>query len=184
MSEQQIKVSEEEIAKLKSAFADNEVLLKAMRALFFNLGVTKAEKEMIKTTFADVELLKIVSKRFNPRLSKESSIGQVQDVWLGAEQMVFNMAESTIKQAIGYKDRAIKMVDHALGLLVDPDKEGPRVNYEPSEVVNDPLGIELLARNQYIRHIENQLMFLMLVAGKKEETPQQTKKRLSMDSTK
>lgn len=176
--------NERELDKIKETFKGNDYLLKTMRALFFGLGVSDSDKELIKSTFANDELFSIIANRFYPELSKDSEIGMVQDIWLGAETMVFDKAPSTIAQAIQYKDRSSKMTKHALGLLRNPDLEAPRVLYEPSQVVNDELGIELLARNQYVRHIESQLLFLKVIAETHKKDDKEKQKTLEKNSTK
>lgn len=183
-NQQRINVNQNELQKIKQAFKDNDILLKAMRALFLGLGVTSEEKQLIKSTFADDELFTLVADRFYPTLKKDTAIGQVQDIWLGAETMIFGVARDTIAQAILYKDRSAKMVQKALGLLRNVDGEAPRVRYEPTEVVNDELGIELLARNQYIRHIESQIYFLKVIAETKEDSPKEIERKSAVNSTK
>lgn len=186
MSEQkpQTTITERDLEVIKQAFQGNDALLKTMRALFFGMGVTDAEKELILKTFSNDELFAVVSNRFYPQLNKETPIGQAQDVWLGAETMVFGAPKDTIQQAIEYKNRALKMTHVALGLLRNPDGEAPRVRYVPDEIVGDELGLELLARNQYVRHIENQLLFLKVIADTKKETTQETTKRVQQNSAK
>lgn len=41
----------------------------------------------------------------------------------------------------------------------------------------------ILARNQLIKHVEQQLIQLRFLAGKKDETVEETKKRLAQNST-
>lgn len=161
----QARISEKEQELIKGAFEKNDILLQAMRALFLDLEVTEEEKTLVKSTFADTELLKFVTQRFYPVIRKEAPIGQVQDAWLGVEQMIFGNAAGTIFQAVNYKQQALDMTKVALALLVDPN--GPRVDleYSPKKYLNDEFQINLLARNQYIRHVEQQLLFLMLIAN-------------------
>jgi len=175
---------DKELEIIKKTFAENEYLIKAIRALFFGLGVTDDEKKIIKSTFSDDELMTIMHRRFCPELDKNSPVGQVQDVWLGAEQMVFGASRDTIQQALEYKNDAIVMTKQALALLADPNGEAPIVSYNPKSYPLDTLGISLLSRNQYIRHIESQLNILYTIAGKKDETIAETKERINRNSSK
>lgn len=153
-----------------------------MRALFFGLGATADEKELVRAAFTNPELLRIVRHKFVPTLSKDSPIGQVQDVWLGVEQMIFGASRDTIDQALAYKNAAIEMTESALALLVNPD--GPQVSLQVSITPDDHLGIAMLARSQFIRHVEAQLVFLNIIANQNVETPQDAAKRARKDSTK
>lgn len=180
----QMSVNEQEIELIKKTFADNEPLLKLMRALFFGLEVSKAEKDTILSTFASDELRAIMWKRFLPSLSKDLPIGQAADVWLGVEGMVFGAHRDQIEQAVEYKELSIKMTQQALELLENPDAHVMDVSYGTKKHPGDALQVNLLARNQYIRHIESQLMFLFIIAGQKTETVADAKKRLQQSSSK
>lgn len=175
-------INKEETDLIRSIFSGNDNLLKSMRALFFGLDISKTEKDLIRGTFENKELLRIMWKRFYPTLEKDSPIGQVQDVWLGVEQMIFGQAKDTITQAVLYKEEALKMTQKALELLVNPEGESFDLEYRP--FVDSFLKVGLLARNQYIRHIESQLLALKTIADMKDETPEQTKRRLGKDSAK
>lgn len=159
--------TEKDNATVKSLFQNNEAMLKIMRALFLGLGVTAAEKEQVRSMFSNNELLRIVRNKFYPELSRETPIGQVADVWLGVEQMIFGVPQDTITQAVQYKDLALDMTRKALKLLENPDGEQIDVSYDPKAHLNDPLRINLLARNQYIRHVETQLTALWIIANQK-----------------
>lgn len=178
---QLMNVNEEEVKLIKAVFTNNDVLLQAMRAVLLGLSPTVDEQESVRSAFANEQLKKVIWRRFYPTLDKNSPIGQVQDVWLGVEEMVFGHAPDTIKQAVDYKRGALEMTRRGLNLCENPGSDSINVEYFP-ESDFDVLKTGLLARNQYIRHVESQLLWLKIIAGQKEETPQETKKRLSTDS--
>lgn len=174
-----------EISIMKATFADNDALLKTIRALFLGLGVTDEEKLLIRKTFAgNGDLLAIMHKKFLPSLNKDTEIGKIADVWLGVEQMISDKSPDTIKQMIGYKDVAIGMVRTSLTLLENPDLPAIKLEYTGTMYPADYLGIELMARNQFIRLVETQLTFIKMIAGAKTETPEQAVKRIHSDSSK
>ncbi len=177
-----IKLSESDVALERQTFCDNEALLKTMRALFFGLGVTEQEKELVRNTFANADLLRIVRNRFLPALSKEMPIGQVQDAWLAAQEMVFGQTPENIEQAVVMQKLSMEMVDHALGLLSDPDGTPVSLEVRISTVV-DPLATSLLARNRFIKHVESQLALIWIATNQKVETPKDAAKRAAQDST-
>lgn len=179
-----IALAENEVRIIKKAFKGNDPLLKAMRTLFFNLGATVAEKGLVRAAFADAEVLALVQRRFLPRLSKDTPIGNSTDVWLGAEKMTFAVSRDVIEQAIKYKEKAILMTEIALRLLEDPDGTPVPMSSGPTDLAIDPLAIDLLARNQYINSCDGQLSFLRLIANKEDETPIEKTKRLQKNSAK
>lgn len=173
-------ISDKEIAIIQATITED--VLKLVRALFFGLPISDLEKARVKEIFADEQLKAIVWKRFYPQLDRDTPIGQVQDSWLGAEQMVFGNSPDTIKQALEYKQQALILTKQGLELLSDPSLKAPDLTYSPTQYPQDPLGIALLARNQYIRHVEQQLLFLLLLSKQKQETPEQTAKKQKQDS--
>jgi len=172
MGEQQpqMNVDEKELAVIQRSFKDNDELLQSMRAIMLNLEPSEADVKLVTSVFADDELFTLVYKRFLPSLSKSTPIGQASDVWLGAEQMVFGQSENAIMQAIEYKERSIEMTKLALVGLKSGKCEID-VTFSSRKYLNDPLGINLLARNQFIRHIESQLLFLKLIASQTKADP-------------
>lgn len=178
MGEQQpqMHVDEKELDLIQRTFKDNDALLQSMRAVMLNLNPSETDKKSVTDTFADnPELYALVYKRFLPTLSKDTPIGQASDVWLGAEQMVFGQPESAIYQAIEYKERSIEMTRLALEALLDTGKISVDVVFSARKYLNDPMGINLLTRNQFVRHIESQLLFLKLIAGQKKADLKTTK---------
>lgn len=183
MGEQQqvpMPTNEHELAIIKRTFKDNDELLQAMRAVMLNLEPSEGDKKLVNDTFFDnPELFALVYKRFLPALTKDTPIGQASDVWLGAEQMIFGQSESAIYQAIEYKERSIEMTRKALGTLKDSTDSDIDVVFSAKKYLNDPWGINLLSRNQFIRHVESQLLFLKLIAGQPEAKPENVKKNSS-----
>lgn len=177
-------IGEEETALIRATFANNEELLKSIRALMFGMTTTGEEKKLIADTFANPALRKIMWKRFCPALDRNSPIGQVQDVWIGVEEMAFGQPPHTIEQAVMYKKISIDYTMQALGLLENPDAAAPELSYSPTRYPNDTLQVHLLGRNQFIKHIEQQLLFLWLIAQTKKETPAEQKTRVHKGSAK
>lgn len=161
-------LDEKEAAMVRSYFKDGEALLISIRSLFFGLPVTDGEKEIIKTTFQNKELLEIFRKRFLPNAADSKSIGFIADVWMGADKMVFGQHKDTIKQALEYKQVATNTVREALTLLSNPDTEGPKIGYDST--LDDELGTTLLARNLYIQHVMTQLQLIWLIANTTPKT--------------
>lgn len=179
----QLVVSDREIDIIKATFSENDSLLKAMRAIFFGLEVTGEERESLKSTFSNPELVQIMYKRFLPAINKDTPIGQITDVWMGVESQIFGVPKETIYQAVMQKSIAVQMVERGLRTLQNPEAEVINISYDPNSIITDELGVKLLARNHYLRHVETQLSFLSVIAGQVDETTEQAKKRMQVDSS-
>lgn len=175
-------INDKEVAIIQSVFT--EETLQSMRALIFGLPVTAVEKTHIKGIFSDPLVGQLIKKRFYPELEKDTPIGQVQDIWLGVEQMINAQHPDAIKQAIGYKDLALGYTKHALQLLQNPEAVVPiSMDYTPKSYPDDTLGIVLMARNMFIRHVEQQLLFLWLIVQQRTEKPEETAKKKVKNSS-
>lgn len=169
---------------IKKSFKEQEPLLKSVRALMYGIELLPDEKTHIKNFFSDVTLLDMMWRRFLPDIkqSRELPLGQIQDTWLGAEQMIFGALPAQIEQAMRYKEQAIELTKHALELLKNPDAIA--VDYKISSYESDKLQINLMARNMFLRHVDQQLLMLHVIASQKEETEKEIKERNLRNSSK
>ena len=109
MNGQQMRITDEEFATIKSLYADNEAAIKMLRKIFL------------------------------PEVEPNAPLGQNIDLW-----MTLDLADQSPEQAI----------------------------------------INLKARNLLIQHVEQRLIQLKTLAGTKNETVEETKKKLVKDSSK
>ena len=105
------------------------------------MRITESDLAILKSLFAENEAaLKTLRKVFLPEITGDEPVGQIIDLWLT--------------------------------LPIDSYKDA-------NEAV-----INMKARNLTITHIEQCLVRLLSLAGKKNETIEQTKRRLEQDSSK
>lgn len=175
-----LNVNEDEIKLIQSVFNGNESLLKAMRAIAFGLDVSDEERQAVLTAMQDDALFAVVKRRVLPELDKETPIGQVQDAWLGTEGMVFGATPETQQQAIAYKAYSIELTEEFLNAIRD-GVGSIDIDFDPAEA--GEMSVTLLGRNNYIRHIESQLMFLWMIAEMRQETTEEKTIRKNKDST-
>lgn len=179
----QLPVSEKEASLLKVTFKENEYLLKALRALFFGFDVSTEDKDLIKKTFSNIELKEALRKKMYPMMSADVPIGEVADFWIGVEQQIFGASRDAIFQAVNSKMKVLELLEQAIKLLDNPDGDKIDLSFNPKYSA-DELQIGLLARNLYIKTIEMALYMIKQIADLKEETPEEKKKRMALDSSK
>lgn len=164
----------EDMKLIRETFKDENVL-KSMRAVLLGLPLTSEDVGLVRATFANPLVYSLVERRLCPSLDRDAPPGQIRDVWMGVEEMVFAQNPTTIQQALEYKRKAINAIRTALSLLKEPTSGAMDVSYDPTK--DDELGTELLWRNQYIKHIETHISMLWVTAnlpeegGKKEGKP-------------
>lgn len=176
---QKLMYNDRELLLIKEAFAENEDLLKAVRNLFFGVEISPEEKNAIKQTFSNPDVLEAVRHKIYGLNNFNTPIGQLSDFWMGAEQQIFGASRDTIQQAIGVKKQVLLMFTKAFKLLENPD--GEKVS---TELVEDDLGIGLISRNLYMKAIDTGLFTILQIAGKKDETLEDVMKRLEKNSSK
>lgn len=177
-------VADKDNELIKKTFKDQEALLKTVRSLMYGIELLPDEKTNVKGVFSDAALLDMMQRRFLPDIkqSRDLPLGQIQDTWLGAEQMIFGASAMQIEQAMRYKESAIDMTKHALELLRNPDAIA--VDYKISSYQDDLLQINLMARNMFLRHVDQQLLMLHVIADQKEETAKEAETRNLRNSMK
>jgi hypothetical protein len=188
MSEQKerrrpLSTNEYEIEVIKRAFAGDESILKSVRSLFLGFPITKVEADVVRSVFNDKEVLQALRKKMYPRLSSEVPIGEESDFWFGTETEILDKSPESITQVVMSKQRTLDMLAQAFELLVNPDGAKIDLTFAP-DLKSDPLQIELLTRNKYVKTVVTGLAIINVIAGQKNETVEQAKERLLKDSTK
>lgn len=173
---------ERDIELLKQVFAENEYLLQTLRKLFFGYELSQEDKDLVIQTFKSQEVRDVLRHKIYGLNNVNTPIGQVSDFWLNTESQVFGQSKDTIKQAIQSKKIILGMFEKSMELLTNPDGEKVDVSFNPDTC--DELGIDLIARNIYMKSVENALLGIKTIAGQKTESVEQTMKRLKKDSAK
>lgn len=180
---QPLMYSNKDIDLIKSAFAENDEILISIRKLFFGVEVSGDEKESIKSTFSNPELVDVFRRKVYGVNNFDTPVGQLSDFWLGAESQIFGATRDTVFQVIESKKMVLEMFEKSFKLLNNPDGEKVTVEFTANSLVDD-LGVNLIARNLYMKAIETSLLSLKALAGKKTESVEETVKRLQRDSSK
>jgi hypothetical protein len=176
--------SDSDIELIKATFAENDFLLISVRKLFFGAVLTEEEKNSIKQAFKDPKVIEVLRRKIYPVFNPTTPVGQISDPWLGVEEQIFGASRDTISQAVNSKAIAISMFEQAFDSLANPDGEQVSIQFDPLSINADELAINLIARNLYMKAIETGLLGVKMIAGKKDETIEQTLARLQQDSSK
>lgn len=175
------KLTTEETQEIvQQVFRDNEALLKIVRSLFLGLDLTEQEKQAIKEIPAGAK--NVLKTFFNPSLSKDAPLGVVSDAWMGIDRDIRGATEPTVYQIVKSHELRIELVQKALELLDNPDRDQLFLGYDSSTLMSDPMQTGLLARNGYITYVNQQIYNLHMLANIKKETPEEATKRLKKDS--
>ncbi len=179
-----------ELSLLKNTFAENEDLLKSMRKVFLQLPLGVADKERIAGAFKDKQsVLDVITKTFLPTLDGEAPIHQLIDLFLTVK-----LEEKSADQAFPIviaRTKLVQLLEQQLKVLsavANGQEFETEINLADLLKINEKNAIEIYAdltcRNTMIGHTDMMLSQINLLAGLKDETIEQTRERLSKDSSK
>ena len=178
---QKLRFTDAELALIKSLFADNDALVTVVRKVFFEKELTPNETQKLDTLKSD-KAKAVIRKIFLPELDLEAPIGQMIDLLMTVN--FTNLSPVEAHNHIKARHLVIELLDAHLKEL---DGETPTISYQSLSKLTDNAEIDfiqLTARNSYIAHIEAMLNQIVSLAGRKDETPEQTIERLHKDSAK
>ena len=157
---------------LQSYFKDNEELLLALRNLLLGFELDENEKAILSQVLRSDEAIKLLNKIFFPQLGKKVPIGQSVDLWMTVK------LEDPSRDKVNIKARQllIKKIETALKRLENLEIE---IDLTPVLTVE-----ELMNRNTFITHIEQQLTMIRTMANMDKETEEERIVRQAKDSLK
>lgn len=182
-----MRYSESELELLKGAFADNDELLRAVQKSFFQLPLNAVELSMLEVIKSNKELQKIIRKIILPELTDDTPYAEVWDYQMGIDFR--NKIPETIvadikanKILIDYFDQQLKVLEQG-GFQKEPEIKLKELSDIDDKLENN-IYIDVLARDNIIGTLAGRLNMIVGLAGQKEESAADQKKRLEQDSNK
>lgn len=184
--------NQEELSLIKNTFADNDTLLYTVRKVLLQFPLTDAEKNLIKMSVTP-EVLRVLKKRILPEIGDEFPLGQLPSILttLGESLKVKSVEEmAPLIEAkaleIEYlRQRFASLEAITTGYVGDVVPEFSLASFAKIDISNPTKSyIQLQAYLFLLGYIDPMLGFIKSIAGTKEETAEQQKKRLVRDSSK
>jgi hypothetical protein len=180
---QQMRFTDNELQLIKNTFADNEDLTRAIRKTFLQMPLDPIDQTALKG-YKGKEIKALLRKVFLPTLDPNAPPHQLLDLW-----MTVSIKDKTPDQVLPEILSREKLIAYIDQQLLDLDGEGmTKIHFTDFTNFEDktPLEcfIDLTVRNTLIAHVEMMLTQLVTLAGQKNETVEETKKRLQQDSSK
>jgi len=178
---QERRITDAEMNLLKTTFAENEPLLKMMRKAMLGLSMTQDEQDVVMYLFRNhSELSALIRKMFIPEITGNDPLGQQIDLWMTIDNKDRTVDE--LHMHLMARAKVLSMLEDGLKDLTAPHADN-RISFAPTGNVYEDI-IWYIARNTYVNHVESRLLEIKILAGQKEETVDETKNRLSKDSSK
>lgn len=180
----QLRYNDQELSLIKNTFADNEELLALFRKYLLDGELSEEEKGLLNTLTGNEATLNLLEKAVKPNLDRLAPPFQVVDLYsnLDFQPTPKDHAVDILKGRHLAVQYLTQRFDALRGKTVEFIKFDSLV--EPTED-NTQTFVNILARNFLLSHIDTQLFGqLMVIAGAKEESLDQQKKRLTQNSNK
>ena len=182
-----MRFSEKELITIKGVFAENDDLLKTMRKVFYQMPLNAVDLSALELTFKNKpELNRVLRKCFLPEIEADVTFQQQIDLW-----MTIQLKEMMVGEASVHLDSIQIWIDYMnqqLEVLKTGKYKKPKIDFKELTDIKEDIPTErfakVLARNTIINHVEQQLNQILILAGMKTETPEETLERLSKDSNK
>jgi hypothetical protein len=177
--------TEAQLSLIKNTFAENEPLLFAIRNVFFQFPLTDGQKDLLKLVNDDViEVLKI---RMLPTLSPTLPIGQLQTVVASLQEQMKASDPEFMAPRFDAKMKQIAYLEQQFDKLKNPNKEEMLKLSEMGHLMGKTPYQQFVDLDAYlflIGYIDPMLAMIRSIAGAKNETPEQQKKRMTRDTNK
>ena len=174
-----MRFTDEELSLIKNTFGENLVLLKGLRKHFLQEETTPEVGALSK------ESLKVLRKTFLPTIDTDAPIHQTIDLLLTVDMKEKGVEE--LYNALHSRKILIDYLEQELSAL-EGKKVTRTITFNNLSKIEgktpEQLFQDMHARNTLIIHVEQQLGQLEVLAGTKDETPEEMKKRLTQNSAK
>lgn len=184
-----MRYSDSELEIIKASFADNDDLVKAVRKVFLQMSLDPIDVSALKAFKGKPEFFSVVRKTFLPELDGNAPVNQVVDLYMTV-QFVDKGVDEGVPLIIA-REKLIQYLDQQLGYLMaasNGEVSPCSIDFKSLSKIEgkDRLDIftDMICRNTVVTHTEQQLNGLVVLAGTKNETVEETQNRLRKDSTK
>jgi len=180
-----MRYSDTELGLIKTTFADNEDMIKALRKVFMQVPLDLIDKSIVEQIKGNRDLLEVIKKTFLPQIDINAPLHQMVDLWMTIDLKDKNLEQAGIN--IASRELLIEYLGEQIRFIEKGTK--PKISFSsfiPKDFVlarATEAVINLNVRNTVISHVEQMLLQLNVLAGRKEETVEQTRERLQKDST-
>lgn len=178
----------QELALTKQLFSDNEDLLFAIRKVMLQFELTESEKSLLKSNINDTAFV-LLTKFFNPWLDPDAPIGQLAHLALGLGAEIKALSPDGAWPFIKAKELCVGYVSQQLRIL-NGSEESPKIilndltKLDVPKTQREQKYVEVVAWNWLVSYIDANINQIKILAGRKEETIEETLERVKKQSAK
>lgn len=188
---QTTRFTNEELQIIKQIFAEseNDKMLKILRKAFLQLPIDAAEMAIIEVTFRkQPETIATIRKMFLPELDGNAPILQCGNAWSFFSPRIEDFDLGRAELQIKARKNVIDYLEQQIDFLGEGKNQNVLftdfIDYGRKRDDPDTTYIGLIAHNFIINYVEQRLNDIKILAGRKDETPEETIQRLQQNSNK
>ena len=185
---QMLLFSDVELNVLKGAFADNEDLLFAVRKVLLQFELNDVEKTLIRS-FITEPVYNVVKKRLLTEIDPELPLGQLSNLVFTIQEKMKSTPVEDMAPVFDALQLEKEYLEQQFKVLKDIDGRNVTkifLNELPILKGKDAYNryVDLTAFTFITSYVDTMLIHIRTLAGKKEETMEELKKRIQRDSAK
>ncbi len=174
-----------ELSLIKNTFSDNDVLLHSIRKVLLQFPLSDVERGLLKTTMTP-ELIAVLKKRINPDIGPEYPLGQLPSLLTTLTDNLKVMSPEEMFVHFESKQLQLDYFNQQFAVLAGATDE-PIKLAELSVLKGKDNTTRAIHLNTYLfilGYVDPMLIMIKNMAGTKEETPEEQKKRMTRNSSK
>lgn len=178
---QKMRYSDSELSLIKNTFAGDDVYLYAIRKHMLGVTLTEGEQKVISSLTPELKAL--VKKAFMPDIDGDSPIFQIVDMKMPLSADLKGKTKEEGDDIITIKQAEVDYISSRLNALDGEPHTGPTLT-DMADLSLPNAFFLIQARNYLFSYIDSFINDLRNLAGTKEESVEETVKRLAKNSTK
>lgn len=191
MSRQQGQVfmfNDQELALMKNVFSENEELIYAVRNVLLQFPLSDVQKKLVKDWITE-GVWKVLKKRIHPELDPDLPLTQLGDLYQTLNKDLQSKTVEEMGPLFDAKALEIAYLDQQFAVLKDIDGVHD-IKFNLNDFASlkgksyHEAYVHTTARNFLIGYIDGMLVHIKTIAGQKQESVEELKKRLNRDSSK
>lgn len=175
-----------ELSLIKNTFAENDELLYAVRKVLLQFERSDDDKKLLSTLTPEV--LRILKKRMLPELGDEFPIGQLSHMLTTLTNDIKSKSLEDMELLFKAKELEIEYLEQQFAVLANGGEGVEFLKLKDFETIKGKQAEEaFVGVTVYLfllGYIDPMLNFLKSIAGKKTETIEEAKERMTRNSSK
>jgi len=177
-----LRFSEEELSLLQSTFSDRQDLFVVIRKKFLQIELNEQDEKLLEIV-TDEAVADVLKKVFFPEITGNEPVNEIIDLRMSIALKELDIEKGYIESSA--REVLANYTEEFIWDLYEGVKK--TIMFEDFKFVEGDESKtyeNLYTRNTLLAHIEGRLHQIQILAGEKNETPEEKKERLQQDSTK